>query len=129
MNEYLLVFRNENETAHSGTPEQMQAVMQQWQSWIGGIARSGNFAGTNRLTAIGKTIMPGNVITDGPYMEVKEMIGGYLIVKAASLDQAVEIAKGCPGLQAGSSVEVRQVMAIDGDATSASFLNEKAVMA
>jgi hypothetical protein len=53
------------------------------------------------------------------------MIGGYLIVKANSLDEAVEAAKSCPNLLYGGNVEVRAVMAIDSDAKSGTFLNEK----
>ncbi|MEP6846281.1 MAG: YciI family protein, partial [Panacibacter sp.] len=82
----------------------------------------GNFSGTNRLYPEGKTLKPGNVISDGPYAEVKEMVGGYVIVKAASLEDAVEIAKSCPNLLYGGNVEVRHVMHIDNDPGSNNFL-------
>ena len=72
----------------------------------------------------GKTIH-GNVITDGPYMEGKEMIGGYLIVKANSLDEALSMAQTCPGLAMGGKVEVRTIMAIDDDPNSNQFLAER----
>ncbi len=73
----------------------------------------------------GKTIKPNNVITDGPYAEVKEMVGGYLIVKANTLDEAVEIAKSCPNLIYGGNVEVRSVMSIEYDPNSEKFLDVK----
>jgi hypothetical protein len=129
MNQYMLLFRNEKNEGSAPSAEQMQAMMQQWQSWIRGLANTGHFAGTNRLLSEGKTVKPNNVITDGPYMEVKEMIGGYVIVKAASLDEAVELAKGCPNLKTGGNVEVRTVLEIDQDPKSAEFLNQKAVLA
>ena len=126
MKEYMLIFRNEKADVHAEMPEeQMKAVMQQWQKWIGDIAAKGQFAGPNRLLPEGKTIKPGNVISDGPYAEVKEVIGGYLIVKAKSLDDAVAVAKSCPGLLTGGNVEVRSVMSIDVDAKSKNFLGEK----
>ncbi|MEO6230581.1 MAG: YciI family protein [Ferruginibacter sp.] len=124
MNEYMLIFRNEK--AHDElkpTAEQMGALMKEWQIWISTIAKQGNYSGTNRLLPQGKTIRPGNVISDGPFLEAKEMLGGYVIVKTASLDEATDIAKACPNLLYGGNVEVRPVMNIDSDPTSATFLD------
>lgn len=124
MNEYMLIFRHESMPSSQPSPEQMQMVLQQWQIWIADIAKQGKFNGTNRLLTDGKTIKPNNVITDGPYMEAKEMVGGYVIVKANSMDEAVKIAQACPNLLYGGNVEIRAVMKIDNDATSATFLHE-----
>ncbi|WEK17570.1 MAG: YciI family protein [Candidatus Pedobacter colombiensis] len=124
MKEFMMIFRQEKqEGAEMPSAEQMQAVMKQWQDWIGGIAAQGKYSGTNRLYSEGKTLKPGNVVIDGPYAEVKEMIGGYLIVKANTLDEAVEMAKSCPNLIYGGNVEVRSVMTIEYDPTSAKFLD------
>src|SRR5665213_714135 len=126
MKEFMMLFRNEKmEGGEMPSAEQMQAVMSQWQNWIGNIAAQGNYAGTNRLGSEGKTLKPGNVSIDGPYAEVKEMVGGYLIVKADTLDDAIEMAKTCPNLLYGGSVEVRGVLSMDADTTSATFLVEK----
>src|SRR5687767_6425745 len=122
----MMIFRNEkNEGGEMPSAEQMQAVVKQWQNWIGGIAAQGKYSGTNRLLPEGKTIKPNKVITDGPYVEGKEMIGGYLIVKANSLDEAVEMAKSCPNLTYGGNVEIRNVMPIEYDTGSENFLQEK----
>jgi hypothetical protein len=125
MKEFMLIFRNEKPADALPSAEQMQAMMSLWQKWIKNLVEQGKFSGTNRLLPEGKTLKPGNVITDGPYLESKEMIGGYLIVKANSLDEAVEAAKSCPNLLYGGNVEVRAVMPIDSDAKSGTFLNEK----
>ena len=126
MKEYMMLFRNEKvEEGAKPSDEQMQAVMQQWQKWLKGLAAKGTYSGTNRLLPEGKTLKPGNVISDGPYAEAKEMVGGYVIVKAKSLEQAVEIAKACPNLLYGGNVEVRSVMAIDNDPNSETFLAPK----
>ena len=94
MKEYMMLFRNEkSEGGPAPLAEQMQTVMKQWQTWIKGIAANGKYSGTNRLLSEGKSLKPGNAITDGPYAEGKEIVGGYLIVKADSLDEAVEMAK------------------------------------
>lgn len=123
MKEYMMIFRNEKMGAAPSEAE-MTAAVKQWQSWISGIAAKGKFSSTNRLLPEGKTISPDKMVTDGPYMEVKEMIGGYLVVKANSIDEALEMAKGCPNLAYGK-VEVRAVMPIDQDPKSATFLQEK----
>jgi hypothetical protein len=124
MKEYLMLFRNETQGGEA-TPsaEQMKAVMQQWQDWIKAIADKGKYSGTNRLLPVGKTLKPGNAITDGPFAEIKEVVGGYLLVKAGSLEEAVEMAKSCPNLIYGGNVEVREVMTINGDPKSDLFLS------
>jgi len=126
MKEFMMIFRNEKmDAAETPSAEQMQVVMQQWQNWISEIAKKGNYSGTNRLNSEGKTLKPNNVITDGPYAEVKEVVGGYLIVKADSLEEAVEMAKSCPNLLYNGNVEVRSVMPIEYDPTSKDFLDLK----
>ena len=117
----MMIFRHEG-SDQKPSAEQMQAVMSQWQQWISGIAAKGNFRGTNRLLSEGKSIQPSKVISDGPYMEVKEMVGGYLIVEANNIDEAVEMAKSCPNLLYGGNVEIRAVMSIDSDPKSKTFL-------
>jgi len=112
MKEFLLIFRRENtgpETALS--PEQLQAMMKPWQDWIGSIAAQNKLVTAgNRLEHDGNVVKPNNVVTNGPYVEIKEAIGGYTIVKAGSLEEATEISKGCPILFVGGSVEVRAII-------------------
>lgn len=122
----MMIFRNEKmEEAAIPAPEQVQAVMQQWQNWIKGIAKEGKYSSTNRLLSEGKLLKPRNFISDGPYAEAKEIVGGYLVVKADSLDEAVEMAKSCPNLIYGGTVEVRSVMPIEDDYSSDNFLAMK----
>jgi hypothetical protein len=128
MKEFMMIFRNEQSPGtEPPSAEQMQEKMKHWQSWIKGIAAKGSYAGTNRLYAEGKTVRANNVVMDGPYAEAKEMVGGYVIVRASSLDEAVEMARSCPNLAYGGNVEVRHVMPIDNDTSSASFLAEKSI--
>jgi hypothetical protein len=89
----------------------MQAIMKQWMDWIGGIAAQNKLTSAgNPLGSAGKVVRANNVITDGPYTEIKELIGGYSIVKADSLEEAAELAKGCPILAVGGNVEVRDIV-------------------
>ncbi len=110
MTEFMMIFRNDYNPSFKPSPEQMQASIKQWQDWIGGIAAQGKFLSTNRLGFEGKTLKPNHVITDGPYAEVKEIVGGYIIVKATNMDEAMKLAEGCPILNIGGHVEVRNVM-------------------
>ncbi len=113
MKEFMMIFRSTSNPDYNPTPEEIGESIKQWQNWIGGIAAQGKFVSTNQLGFEGKTLAPGNVITDGPYAEVKEMVGGYILVKANSLDEAVELAHGCPILNIGGKVEVRNLMEIN----------------
>ena len=110
MKEFLLVFRRDVTTEPSLSPEKLQAMMKPWQDWIGSIAAQNKLVNAgNRLEGAGKVVKAA-VITDGPYVETKEAIGGYTIIKAASLEEAAEIAKGCPILHIGGNVEVRAII-------------------
>ncbi len=113
MKEFMMIFRNEKSDAPQPSPKQMQAMVKDWQDWIGGIAAQGKFVSTNALGFLGKTVQGNSVITDGPYAEVKEIVGGYIIVKATDLNDAVKLSDGCPTLAAGGKVEVRDVMVFD----------------
>jgi hypothetical protein len=110
MKDFLLVFRMDYNNMPVATPEQGQAMTKRWMDWIGGIAEKGNLVDRgNRLENTGKVVKPNNVVTNGPFTEIKESLGGYSMIKADSYDAAVEIAKGCPALTLGGSVEVREV--------------------
>jgi len=110
MKNFMMLFRTEKSDAPKPSPEQMQAMVKQWQDWIGGIAAQGKFVGTDALGFEGKTVHSDGMITDGPYAELKEIVGGYIIIKANNLDEAVRLSDGCPTLAIGGKVEVRDVM-------------------
>jgi hypothetical protein len=113
MKNFMMLFRTEKSDKPQPSPEQMQAMVKQWQDWIGGIAAQDKFVATDALGFQGKTVHADGVITDGPYAELKEIVGGYIIVKAENLDDAVKLSKGCPTLAIGGKVEVRDVMVFD----------------
>jgi hypothetical protein len=110
MKDFLFVYRNDYKNQPAASPEEMQAVTKKWMDWMGGVAAQNKLVSHgNRLGSEGRVVRPGNVVTDGPYTEIKELIGGYSIVKAESYDEAVEIAKGCPIFEVGGNVEVRDI--------------------
>lgn len=111
MNEFLLIFRRDADFDAQFTPAQLQEISKPWMDWMGGLAAQNKLANSgNRLSPDGAVVKPGNVITNGPYVEVKEAVGGYIVVRAASLEEASELSKGCPILTTGGSVEVRQIV-------------------
>jgi hypothetical protein len=110
MDEFALIMRHED-GLKVASPEQIQHWMKQTMDWIGGIAAQNKFSGGNGLPfENSRVVWHNNVVTNGPFGDIKETIGGFIIVKADSIDEAVEFAKGCPVLQGeGNSVEVRKI--------------------
>lgn len=94
------------------SPEEMEQHMAEWKTWMGSLAEQGKLDGGLPLDKAGKQVTKGgSVITDGPYAEGVEVVGGYLIVNANDLDGAVEISKGCPILQGNdANIEIREIM-------------------
>ena len=110
MKDFLLVFRTDYSTMPKASPEEMQASTKRWMDWIGGIAAQNKLVDRgNRLVPAGKVLKADNIIADGPYTEIKESIVGYSLVKANSVEEATELAKGCPILRIGGNVEVREI--------------------
>lgn len=115
MEEFLLVFRRDSVNVEPQTsPAQLQALMKPWQDWIGNIAAQNKLVSSgNRLTSEGRVVKSDGVITNGPYVEIKEAIGGYIIVRADSIDEAAEFSKDCPILKMGGNVEIRTIVSMD----------------
>jgi hypothetical protein len=111
MKEFILIFRHDNANGKV-SPEQMQLWMKQQMDWINGIAAQNKFvSGTGLLFDDAKVVHHNKIVTNGPFGEIKETLGGYIIVKADSADEAAEFAKGTPILQGeGNTVEVRQIL-------------------
>ncbi|WP_119080603.1 YciI family protein [Chitinophaga alhagiae] len=115
MDEFMLIFRHQD-GSKVASPEQIQVWMQQTMDWIGGIAAQHKYVeGNGLLFDDARVVHHNNVVTNGPFGDIKETLGGYIVVKAASAEEAVEFAKGCPALQGeGNTVEVRKIVRGDG---------------
>ena len=87
----------------------MQKDIEKHVNWVEELVKNGNFKGGNPLTPIGKHIK-NKLVTDGPYIELKEGVSGFYFLLANSLDEATEISKGCPSLEIGSTLEIREVI-------------------
>jgi hypothetical protein len=107
---YMLLFRG-NDWHRGLSPEEMQKVSDQWMAWFNRLKDQGTALAGNPLEPDGKLVSGknGRVIADGPFAESKEAIGGYFLLKLNTFDEAVAIAKECPGLPYGAKIEVRTV--------------------
>ena len=110
-NGYMLIFRG-TDWYKGLSPEQMQQVFDQWMKWFNRLKDEGTAIAGNPLEPEGRIVAGKNrVISDGPFAESKEAIGGYLLLEVDDVDEALAIAKSCPGLEFGGTIEVRPVLA------------------
>jgi len=110
MAKYLFVYRGRGDAMAKMTPEAMQQNMQKWEKWIGeGMQKGWMLDPGDGLTPEGCVVNAKKVVTDGPFIESKELVSGFSIVEADTLEAAAKHAKGCPALLTGGSVEVRRL--------------------
>ena len=111
MSEFIYLYRGGEDRANR-SPQEMQQVMQKWVSWLQGLAEQGHIKDRGQPLERGGKIVSGKqkAVTDGPFAEAKDLVGGFTLVEARDLDQAAELSKGCPIFDAGGFVEVRPVM-------------------
>jgi hypothetical protein len=116
-NQYMFLVRGAGCDAGSLSPEQMQTQMREVYAWIDGLTRQGVMTAAQPLTREGKIVSGknGSVISDGIAAESKEAIGGFFIVNASTMDEAVSIARTAPAFNHGARLEVRQIASLDCD--------------
>ena len=110
----MLLFRNAGHEAHAHlTPEGRVLLAKQWNDWYDGLAARKKVSHGQPLALEGRVVSGANArVTDGPFAETKEIVGGYIMLTVDSFDEATEIAKQCPGLPHGLTVEVRPLAAV-----------------
>ena len=116
MSQFVFLFRSTQagQQAAMGTPERAQQSLQTWLAWIHELESKGQLKDRGIPLQTGGKVVRGRnlVVTDGPYAEAKDLLLGFLVIDARDLDEAVEIARGCPIAIGGGSVEVRPVGSI-----------------
>ena len=112
MSDFVYLYRGGE---RGGSPEQMQQVLQKWMAWFKDLAEKGHIKERGQpLERSGKLVAgKQKAVTDGPFAESKDVVGGYTLIRARDLEQAVELSKGCPILDREGMVEVRPVMQIN----------------
>ena len=111
MEKFMFLFRGGDTHIHNAkdSKETMEYI-QRWSTWMQGLGLKGTLAGGDPLQTIGKQVSGKNkVVTDGPFTEDNLMVGGYLLVNAKDMEEAVEISKGCPIFEENGKVEVRPI--------------------
>lgn len=112
MSEFVFLYRGGEPPASA---EEGQQTMQKWMAWMKELGQNGHLKDPGQpLESTGKVVAGRTkTVTDGPYAETKDIVGGYSLITADSLDLAAEISKGCPTFDAGGTVEVRPVMLME----------------
>ena len=110
MEHFMLLFRGSDVYQPGQSPESQQTLKQKMLHWVGDLSKKGVHVNSEPLQPTGKHVSGAKkIVTDAPFGGVKEIIGGCTIVQAKDIDEAVEIAKGCPILESNANVEVRPV--------------------
>jgi hypothetical protein len=112
MSQFMYLFRSNlaEQREHMGTPELAQKSMQAWLKWVRELEAKGHLANPGQPLDTGGKMVRKRVVTDGPYAEAKDLVLGFMVIEARDVNEAVELAKGCPMLEGEStSVEIRPI--------------------
>ena len=113
MDDYLLLLHEDPSQYAAMSPAEMQAVIERYRQWAQKMAAAGRLAGGHKLADEGgKRVRVGSgrpLVTDGPFIESKDVIGGYFVIRAASYDDAVAAVADCPHLRGGNEIELRRI--------------------
>lgn len=112
MSEFVFLYRG---GARDRSPEQMQQMMQKWMAWMKDLGAKGHIKDRGQPLERAGRLVQGRqkAVTDGPFAEAKDVVGGYTLIEAEDLSEAVELSKGCPIFEVEGAVEVRPVMKLN----------------
>ncbi len=117
MSDFVYLFRSSEagRRAAMGTPEQAQKSLQAWMAWIHELEAKGHLKDRGQPLSTAGRVVRGKkkVVTDGPYVEAKDLVLGFIVIQARDLTEAVELSKACPMLEGDGAVEVRPVEKFD----------------
>ena len=115
MEKFILIFRGGVHHAHNAndSSEGME-TMKEWMNWMGSLQQNGKLVAADPFLPTGKQVIgSAKQVADGPYVQAEEQVGGYLIVNASDIDEAVEISKGCPIFKEEGKVEIRPIQKME----------------
>ncbi len=113
MKDFMLIFKGPDYSQRGLSPEEIQAQMGKWFAWVEKLQKANRFVGGEALMPKGKTVTAVGAVTDGPFAETKELVGGYFIVKAKDIDDAISLTVDFPDFETENVVEVREVAVYD----------------
>lgn len=108
----MMIFRLEPNFAHQPTKQEIEMQQQSWGTWIGNLANSGKMIETNRFDFKGKIVDANKNVSENYYAPENKMVSGYMIVKVATENEVVEMAKECPIALLSGFVEIREIVAM-----------------
>ena len=113
MPKYMLVLRDDPKEYKNYSPEEFQKLIEKYRAWSGRMSAEGRLVASNKLMDEGGKVMrraAGKItVKDGPFVETKEIVGGYFIISADSYDHAVKLCDDHPALSHNGIVEIRAV--------------------
>jgi len=110
MKKFVLLIRGEEKWAEL-SPAEMQATIEKYSAWAGRLREENRLVDAEALDRVGVALCGADgVVTDGPFVETKEMVGGYYVFQAKDLEEAAAIGRECPALSYGGRIEIRPVM-------------------
>ena len=112
MSQFMLFVRGGSDLSVNLSPEQIQESIKKYSAWAQKLRGEGKLVSAEKLkdkTGMQLSKKNGQIVIDGPFAETKETIGGYFIIEAADMDEALEISKDCPAVTEGGLVELREV--------------------
>ena len=114
MKEFMLIFIGTDYESDEFSPEIIESQMGRWFAWVEKLQQEGVYVGGEALQTKAKRVSgPNQVVSDGPFVETKELVGGYFIIKAKDWDHAIALTADYPDYEYGGSVEVREVVVFD----------------
>ncbi len=114
MKEFMFIFKGPYYDHLDMSAEEAQAQMQKWLDWIGELSQQGIYVEGRPLLENGRKHVAGKeqIVTDGPFAESKETVGGYMIIKAKDMKEALKVAKGFPDYELQGKIEIAEVQEI-----------------
>lgn len=112
MSDFAFLYRGRDANA---SPEQMQKTFEKWRAWFKQLGEQGHLKDIGHPLESSGNVVKGKqkTVTDGPFAEAKDVVGGFTLIQARDLAQATEVSKGCPILEIGGSVEVRPIQILN----------------
>ena len=110
MQNFMILIREEISRLNEMSDAEMQAEIQEYTQWVEELSKTGNYISGDPLEAEGRYMTKSTVVSDGPFIESKEAITGYLLIQADDLDQAVQLSKSCPIFKYEGALEIRPIM-------------------
>jgi len=112
MEKFMLIFHGG--IKQNASPQELQANMDKWFAWVEKLNKEGRYVSGEALLPGGKLVSNKTTATDGPYTEGKELVGGFFVINAANIDEAIKMAQNeYPDFDFGGTVQVRPVMKFD----------------